>query len=164
MLLLCRRVAACCTACVVLVAAGCGGGDDGKSVLPRLEGTPIPTATAPTCSVPSPQAMPANFPSDVAVPPNYQIESIETAPYLKTIGRINPPPDSTGVRSPIQLLEFAIEDNMPDWTFGPNQSEGELDYTFTHPDGRSGRYTSTFVDGCPPYHLSLTYEIPWVTP
>lgn len=66
--------------------------------------------------------------------------------------------------SPIQVLDVAIKDNMPAWIFGENESVDGLDYTFTHPDGRSGRYTSDLVDGCPHYHLSLMYELPFVTP
>jgi hypothetical protein len=149
---------------VVVTAAACGGGDSGNDGVPQLEGTPLPTATPPTCTVTEPLALPANFPADVAVPPNYLISSIDTEPLLRLEGRIDPPADPTGVRSPIQMLEFAIADNMLDWTFGENQSVGGLDHTFTHPDGRSGRYTSGLVDGCPPYHLSLSYEIPWITP
>jgi hypothetical protein len=152
------------SAAFVLFAAACGGGDDDGSNVPVLQGTPLATATPPTCTVNEPLALPANFPADVAVPPNYLIETIETSPGLKLEGRIDPPPDSAGVLSPIQVLEVAIEDNMPGWTFGENESPGGLDYTFTHPDGRTGSYISDLVDGCPPYHLSLSYDIPWVTP
>lgn len=149
---------------VAAAAFACGGDDDDSSLIPQLAGTPLPTVTPVLCGVTSPATLPASFPSDVAVPPVYLIESIETAPFLKVSGRVTIPPDQVGSRPPVELLAAAIGENMPGWTFAPNQSPTGLDFTFTHPDGRSGRYTAENVPRCTLDIFLLSYEIPWVTP
>ena len=163
-----KRLQAWLAACAVVLAAcagvACGGDDDSRPLLPRLEGTPLPTVTPINCAVASPVDLPAEFPSELAVPPNYEVAVVETAPFLKVTGRLQTPPDEIQLRPPMVLLATAIADNSPAWTFGPNQSTDTLDITFTHADGRAGRYTALPIRGCRPDQLELTYEIPWVTP
>jgi hypothetical protein len=153
----------CCTIILGGLVAACGGDDDPRPLLPQLAGTPLATATPIECGVPSPLELPAEFPSDLAAPPNYLVESIQSSPYLRVTGRLKTPPDEILLRTPMELLEAAIADNSPGWTFGPNQSADALDHTFTHTDGRSGRYTAGPIRGCRPDELELTYEITWVT-
>src|SRR5262245_12248700 len=160
-----KRLRVCLLPCALMLAVfagfACGGDDDSRPLLPRLEGTPLPTVTPVECSVPSPVEIPTEFPTDLAVPPNFLVETVETAPFLKVAGRLKTPPDEIQLRTPMVLLETAITENSPDWTFGPNQSTDALDITFTHADGRSGRYTAVLIRGCPPDVFDLTYEIPW---
>jgi hypothetical protein len=154
--------------CSVLLVAACGGGD-ANSLVPELEGTPLPTATQvpPTeavCEIAAPVPLPANFPADVAVPPNYVVSSVETMPYLKSDGIVVPPPDPDGVRGPLAMLEFAIVDNMrATWTFEVDPFADGRGYTFTSQDGREGGFFAAPLAGCPDT-VTLRYEIKWVTP
>ena len=157
----------------VIVAAlafnACGGSDetDATAGTPALRNSPIPTVVVeptatPVCDPPAASSMPANFPPDVPVPPEYKVDRVETAPYLKVEGRVTPPE----TRGPAYGTVFqAIQGNMIDLGWSVQRS-GEGDgahVTFTTSDGRSGSYTAVPVLGCTE-EVHLTYELNWITP
>ncbi len=151
------------------IALGCGGGGgDNVSDVPTLAGTPIPTAVivptaTPVCPVDAPLPLPANIPADVPLPPDLKIMRIETTPHLIILGRTEPPPNPEA-NPPVTLASsMAASFRDAGWTATRNFRVDGIDYTVTHPDGRTGHFNAHLAMGCA-LNADLTVELFWITP
>jgi hypothetical protein len=170
-------LAACAVSMLGILAAACDGGTDEEPAValrPELIGTPLPTATAPPptpviCDVPEPIPAPPNIDSDVVFPAGFAIESLETTPHLKMLGRasvLSDPalaPEELSI-GPTQLFERRVVGKMRDlWRTQLNSGVSGRDYTLSSADGRVLHLNFVDVGACPE-HGYVLYEFFWITP
>jgi hypothetical protein len=149
--------------------AACGGDDGTQAVTgtPVLRSSPIPPVSpvaSPTavCDTPALASMPANFPADVPVPPEYKVDSVETAPYLKVVGRASPPPGGPAYAVVFEELQRRLIESGWRPTLDP-EGEGVRINFVREDDGRSGFFRVVPVADCQ-REVTLSYELSWVTP
>lgn len=166
-----RAAMAALTAVVLAASAACGGGKDtGRSVIPTLAGTPIPTVspvppTAAVCTPPEPLTLPANFPSEIPVPPDMTVFSIKTTPYLEVIMRVPPPRDPGRNEPPHGIAADAIVSRLSQagWRAAFHDRVDGLDYDITSPEGHVLHFNSLPRHECSGA-VQLTFDVKWVTP